>query len=150
MSTETDDRSLGRELAFKYLYSLSDGDYSSKDLESHFDDFLSTYTEPDDEHPNNSLSAHSRTLAKTILKGVLDKKADLAKAVEKHLNGRKFEKVTSLERCILLISAYELIERTETPKKVVINEAVELSKRYGEKDSYSFINGVLDSFAKEI
>jgi N utilization substance protein B len=49
-----------------------------------------------------------------------------------------------VDRNVLRLGAFELIFRTETPPAVVINEAVELARRYGTKDSPAFVNGVLD------
>ena len=155
MSNKTDDRTLGRELAFKYLFHINakqpiqESNYSSEDLEKDFDEFVNTYVEPDDEHPDNNLSSQSKSLAKTMIVGVIENKLELLPLIEKNLSGRTFQKVNSPERCILLLSSYELKFRTDTPKKVVINEAVNLSKKYGDKDSFAFVNGVLDSFSKE-
>ena len=51
---------------------------------------------------------------------------------------------------ILLIGAYELAERPETPFKVVLNEAIELGKSFGGTDGNKFLNGVLEKLAKEL
>jgi N utilization substance protein B len=53
-----------------------------------------------------------------------------------------------VDRNILRLGAYELLHETETPPKVVINEAVDLAKRFGAADSGKFVNGVLDSIHK--
>ena len=51
---------------------------------------------------------------------------------------------------ILLIGAYELAERPETPFKVVLNEAIELGKSFGGTDGHKFVNGVLEKLAMEL
>ncbi len=156
MSNKIDERTLGRELAFKYLYQVnilekqSGEEFTHSNLDSNFDEFLTAYTEPDEEHPQNTLTPFSKSLAKTFISGVIQNKETLAALVQNHLGHRSFAKITSLEKCLLLISSYELSHRKDTPAKVVINEAVNLSKKYGEKDSFAFVNGVLNSLSKDI
>ncbi len=60
----------------------------------------------------------------------------------------KFDRIASVDLTVLRLSAYEILFRADIPKNVSINEAVELAKEYGEKDSPSFINGLLDKLVK--
>lgn len=71
--------------------------------------------------------------------------ADLAPYVERGINA-----LAPIERAVLAIGAWELAYRFEIPYRVVINEAVELAKRYGGTDGYKFVNGVLDKFAARV
>ena len=66
-----------------------------------------------------------------------------------HLD-RSLASLSPVERVILLIGAYELAERPETPFKVVLNEAIELGKSYGGTDGHKFVNGVLEKLAREL
>jgi N utilization substance protein B len=63
---------------------------------------------------------------------------------------RPREQLDPIEKCILRLGAYELRDRLEVPKKVVINEAVELAKRFGADQSHRYVNGVLDKLADEL
>lgn len=63
---------------------------------------------------------------------------------------RDLDDVDPVERAILRIGAYELEYRADVPRKVVINESVELAKTFGAELSYRFINGVLDKVATEL
>ena len=63
---------------------------------------------------------------------------------------RSVEALSPIERAVLAIGAWELAHRLDTPYRVVINEAVELAKRYGGTDGYKFVNGVLDKVAARI
>lgn len=56
----------------------------------------------------------------------------------------RLERMTVVDRNLLRLAAYELLYQPKVPPKVVINEAVELAKRYGSDDSGAFINGILD------
>ncbi len=62
---------------------------------------------------------------------------------------RPVEKIDPVERAILRISVYELINRLETPYKVVINEGVNLAKCFGADGSHKYVNGVLDKISQK-
>ena len=63
--------------------------------------------------------------------------------------GRDLRTVDPIGRAVLLLGLEELNSRSDVPPKVVINEAVELAKRYGPPDCYRFVNAILDNVAKE-
>ncbi len=63
---------------------------------------------------------------------------------------RAVESVDPVERAILRLGAYELIEHPEIPYRVVINEAVELAKTFGAEKGHRYVNGVLDKAAREL
>ncbi|WMQ73964.1 MAG: Transcription antitermination protein NusB [Sodalis sp.] len=63
---------------------------------------------------------------------------------------RQLEELCHVERAVLRVALFELSKRQDMPYKVAINEAIELAKTFGAKESYKFINGVLDKMAKEI
>ena len=63
---------------------------------------------------------------------------------------RPVEQVDLVERAVLRLGAYELQHHTEIPFRVVINEAVELAKRYGAEQGHRYINGVLDRLARAL
>ncbi len=63
---------------------------------------------------------------------------------------RSLASLSPVERVILLIGAYELSERPETPFKVVLNEAIELGKSFGGTGGHKFVNGVLEKLAVEL
>jgi N utilization substance protein B len=60
------------------------------------------------------------------------------------------ESVDPVERAILRLGAYELIEHPEIPYRVVINEAVELAKTFGAEKGHRYVNGVLDKAARDL
>lgn len=55
-----------------------------------------------------------------------------------------------IERCVLRLSVYELKQRLDVPKRVVINEGVEMAKTFGAADGHKFVNGVLDKAARDL
>jgi N utilization substance protein B len=64
--------------------------------------------------------------------------------------GRSFAALDPVERAVLLVATFELLEQPEVPARVVINEAVELAKVFGGTDSHRFVNGALDRLAHEL
>lgn len=84
-----------------------------------------------------------------LVEGVLSNEPELEAHFEKALD-RPLEQLDPIERATLLLGAYELHSHPEIPYRVVINEAVELAKRYGATDSHKYINGVMDRLAKQL
>ncbi|MBI2096129.1 MAG: transcription antitermination factor NusB [Candidatus Taylorbacteria bacterium] len=87
-----------------------------------------------------------------LLNGVLVKRPDLDKIIEKAAPEWPLEKISIVDRNILRIGLYELLfaDREEVPAKVAINEAIELAKTFGGDNSGKFVNGVLGAVYKEI
>jgi N utilization substance protein B len=63
---------------------------------------------------------------------------------------RPMEKLSPIERAVLVIGAWELSHRLDIPWRAVIDEAVELTKRFGGTEGYKFVNGVLDKLAQRL
>ena len=84
-----------------------------------------------------------------LTRGVVAEAADL-KALLSPALGRSYEALDPVERAVLLLGAFELRHHLEVPARVVINEAVELTKVFGGAESHRFINGALDRLAHEI
>lgn len=84
-----------------------------------------------------------------ILEGVLVERDELTELLSRHLD-RDPARLSVVERACLMIGAWELKHRIENPYRVVINEAVELSKQFGADRGYKLVNGVLDHVAAEV
>ena len=84
-----------------------------------------------------------------LLRGVQERADDLQGIIAPHL-AREFGKLSTVERAILYIGAYELSAHPKTPFKVVLNEAIELGKSFGGTDGYRFVNGVLEKIAEAL
>jgi N utilization substance protein B len=67
-----------------------------------------------------------------------------------HMVERSVEELGPVELALLRIGSYELMERIDVPYKVVINESVNLAKKFGATDSHKFVNGVLDQVARQL
>ncbi len=87
--------------------------------------------------------------AAELIEGVVLKNEDLESMITPHLD-RSLASLSPVERVVLLIGAYELSAREETPFKVVLNEAIELGRSFGGTDGHKFINGVMEKLALEL
>ncbi|MFQ0990865.1 N utilization substance protein B [Gilliamella apicola] len=85
-----------------------------------------------------------------LLHGVVKNTAELDEKMAPYLTERKVEELGQVELAILRIALYELMKRQDVPYKVVINEAIDLTKTFGAADSHKFVNGVLDKIAPTI
>jgi len=84
-----------------------------------------------------------------ILRGVPKSLDELDEMLTPCLS-RDIKEVTPVEKAILRLAAYELAHRIDVPYRVVINESVELSKKFGATESHKFINGALDQLAQQV
>lgn len=81
-----------------------------------------------------------------LVRGVLRHVAELDAALAGFLD-RKVDEVDLIERAALRIAAYELLHRPDVPYRVVINEAIDSTKRFGSEHGHTYVNGVLDKAA---
>jgi N utilization substance protein B len=84
-----------------------------------------------------------------VLSGVLKERDNLDAELAPHLD-RALKELSPIEHGALLIGAFELKHCIDVPYKVVINEAVELTKTFGGTDGYKYVNGVLDKLAAKL
>ena len=87
-----------------------------------------------------------RSYFSELLQGVPKQLAVIVKALDEFVD-RPVAKIDPVERAILRMSIFELLNRLDIPYRVILNEAVSLSKLYGAEDGYKYINGVLDKIA---
>jgi N utilization substance protein B len=83
-----------------------------------------------------------------LVRGVDANRAELDAGLAPFLD-RDIEQVDPIERATLRLGAYELKHRPDVPYRVVLNEAVELGKRFGAEHGHTYVNGVLDKLARE-
>ena len=91
----------------------------------------------------------ARTFARVLAEGAIRRIDDIDASISQQSDSWRLERMATVDRNILRVAIYELME-TETPKSVVINEALEVTKRYSVPDAVSFVNGVLDAVGAAI
>ena len=131
-------RSASREKAFKLIYSLE------VQREEVIEEQIDLFIESENIKDENSIE-----YIKSIVLGISKNIENINERISKNLKpGWTIERISKIDLALLKIAIYEIIY-TDTPYKVAINEAIELSKKYGEETSSNFINGVLASVVKE-
>lgn len=94
------------------------------------------------------LKGAQKTYFSELFHGVPKQLADIDAALSEFVD-RPVEKIDPVERAILRIGVYELMNRLETPYKVIINEGVNLAKDFGAEGSHKYINGILDKVSQK-
>ena len=128
-------RRRARELALQLLYQFELTDASPEEMQAGFEEW-------------RNASDSVRDFADALLRGTLARIDELDEELGRQTTHWRLERLAAVDRNILRLAMYELIYETETPHAVVIDEAIEIAKKYGTKDSGRFVNGVLDGFVK--
>ncbi len=87
-----------------------------------------------------------RDLAEGLVRGVAEHRRSVDEAIEEASSNWRLDRMARVDRNVLRLAVYELLQ-TDVPVKVVINEAIELGKKFGSESSGAFVNGVLDRIA---
>jgi len=92
----------------------------------------------------------ARAIAERLARGTQAQASALDAQIAEAATHWRIERIATVDRTILRLGAYELAQEKGTPAAVVLDEAVELAKRFGEEDSPAFVNGVLDAIRKRV
>lgn len=126
-----------RESAVQILYALDFHDVAVKDALLLYHRFFGEALEDDG-------------YLETLVRGVAGERDDIDTLIRQYSTNWRLERMAVVDRNILRMATYELMHMLDIPRKVCINEAIEIAKRFGGDDSPSFINGILDRVALEI
>ncbi len=85
----------------------------------------------------------------SLVEGAIQHLNNIDQEISKYLRGWKLDRIANVDRAILRLAFYELMYEKEVPRKVVVNEAIELAKLFSDDQSYRFVNGVLSSYIQE-
>jgi N utilization substance protein B len=127
-------RSRAREVALQLLYQH---DHNAQVEEATVREFLQ----------RRLRDPESQQFAETLYRGVQERKPEIDKRLAEVAENWSVERMAAVDRNILRLGAYELLGQPDTPTKVIIDEAIELAKRYGSAESPAFVNGLLDRVA---
>ena len=94
--------------------------------------------------------ADGRAFAERLVNGVVAEKARLDRTIAAAAENWRVERMAVVDRNVLRLAVYELLDEPETPPAVVLDEAIEIAKRFGSEQSGGFINGVLDAVRRRI
>jgi N utilization substance protein B len=91
----------------------------------------------------------TRTFANKLFEGAAQNVTALDEIIVKHCDNWRFERLAAIDRAVLRLAIYEM-RAADTPPKVVLNEAVDLAKKFSSEEAGGFVNGVLDAFHKSL
>jgi len=137
-------RRRARECALQILYQL---DLSGPSLD--VEDALAVYFASELDAEEERLSEEAAQFARALVRGVVERLPELDASLQKAAQHWRVERMTRVDRNILRLGAWELRHAPDTPARVVLNEAIELAKRFGTEESGAFVNGLLDRLANE-
>ncbi|GMT41764.1 MAG: N utilization substance protein B [bacterium] len=126
-----------REAAIKILYTL---EFAEKDIAGVAGEYWL----------NRKVTSKFKEYAMNLVLGVCERKNEIDEIINNASAHWNVDRMPEVDRNILRLAVYELIGCNEIPTAVVINEAVELAKRYSGKESASFVNGVLGKIQEQV
>jgi transcription antitermination factor NusB len=149
-------------MAVQMLYQADLGGAVPAELFARFDladyvaDELPKKNPPKPRSPEHSkVHAEARTRveaafahAKRLVEGCLAHREELDRLIQTQAENWRLERMPAVDRNILRLAVYEMLFESEVPKLVVVNEAIELAKRYGSESSGRFVNGLLDGLLR--
>jgi transcription antitermination protein NusB len=131
------ERRQGREFALQMLYQIEMG--GGKEMET-----FSTFWEGKKPNPE------ARAFAQELVSGTLEHLEAIDAVLRQGLEHWRLPRIAAVDRSVLRLAVFEFLNRPETPPVVVIDEAIELAKRFGGDESGLFVNGVLDGIRKKL
>src|ERR1700730_15334296 len=129
-------RRLGREAALQALY-LADACQ------------LTLENIPNAAWSDQTLAPATREFARHLADGVLSERSRIDALLSRYAENWELGRMAVIDRCILRISTFEFLRDLETPINVIINEAVDIAKKYSTAESGKFVNGILDKLKEE-
>ena len=129
-------RRTARELALKFLYQT---EFNSNSPDSELNSFCD----------RANVSEEVQNFTQTLIKNILFHKKEVDELLEKISANWAPDRMAVIDKNILRLGICELLFDPTTPPKVVINEAVEIAKKFGTEESPDFINGILDKVFKD-
>lgn len=130
-------RTSGREAALQMLFALEASGDAIERVMAHY--WRETPGDPE-----------GRDYADAIALGVATELAAVDEAVRKASTNWRLERMARVDRNVLRLGAWELLRSKAVPRAVILDEAVELAKRFGSEESSAFVNGVLDRVAANL
>jgi N utilization substance protein B len=100
--------------------------------------------------PAQKSDEDSTRFAQRLFEGTVAEVAALDALVRERAEHWRLERMAAMDRNILRLALYEILRLPETPPAVVINEALEIARRFSDRDSVEFVNGVLDAIRKTL
>ncbi len=130
-------RRKARETALQALYQVES---TGQDVDTALSDFAESF----------ELSDGAKEFSWELVRGVLDRRSEIDAHVEAVAANWTMDRLSRIDLSTIRIATYEMIASPEVPVEIIIDEAVEIARKFGTADSSKFVNGVLDPIAKRV
>ncbi|KAB2969458.1 MAG: transcription antitermination factor NusB [Thermoanaerobaculia bacterium] len=143
---------MAREMAVQMLYQADLAGSTVPEVTAAFDlvDFLRERAE--DGEPASAVVAgeapEAYSYACHLVEGARGRLEEIDELIRSHAENWRLERMPAVDRNILRLAVYEMLHETDIPKLVIVDEAVELAKRFGSEQSGRFVNGLLDGILR--
>ena len=145
-------RRRAREMAIQMLYQHEAGGVEAAQIFDNFDvdDFL-VETETASETESKARRKRAREsfdYAQRLVRGTLQDTEAIDELIRRHAENWRLERMPAIDRNILRLAIYEMLHEESVPNVVIVDEAIELAKKFGSESSGRFVNGLLDGVLK--
>ena len=130
-------RRIARECALQMMYELDVGKHPKEEI-------LRTYWLMN-EHPPKV-----REFAELLFEGTVQRLKEIDKVIQQHTKNWRLGRMAAVDRNVLRLAVFEFLWGGKTPETVVINEALEIAKKFSTHESAQFVNGILDSIKNDL
>ena len=133
-------------MALQMLYQQELGGAEPREVKASFDPF--EYLAGEGAELTPSLVRRAHEFATELFEGTLTRRDEIDALVKGQAENWRLERMPAVDRNILRLAVYELLAEPDVPPLVVLDEAIELAKRYGSDQSSAFVNGLLDGLLR--
>ncbi len=130
-------RRTARECALQMLYQYDVGKLAPEEI-------LASFWDMNEQPPKVCAFANE------LFEGTLDRLKEIDKTIQQHTKNWRLSRMAAVDRNILRLAVFEFLADTRTPGTVVINEALEIAKKFSTHESAQFVNGILDSIKNDL
>lgn len=127
----------GREAAVQFFYQR---DFSGAEGVADLNDF----------YIFRGISPAARRFCQQLVEGTVQEISTIDELLKKHIHNYLLSRLSAVDRNVLRLAIYEMVFSPQTPSAVIINEAINIAKKYGTQESGSFVNGILDEIRRSI
>lgn len=151
---------MAREMALQMLYQIDMGGSTREQAFRRFDrsDYFAPPSGADGEDPERARARAERRhrevtdafdYARNLVTGASERRDEIDQLISQQADNWRLERMPAVDRNILRLAVYELLHEEDIPKLVVVDEAIELAKRFSTEQSSRFVNGLLDGLLKK-
>jgi N utilization substance protein B len=130
-------RRKARETALQALYQV---ETTGENVDRAIADFAESF----------ELSDQGAEFSWSLVRGVLERRAEIDEQIAAVTANWKVERLSRIDLCAIRVAVYEMLANPELPVEIIIDEAVEIARKFGTRESSKFVNGVLDPIAKRV